>query len=259
MTELRHIKTGTLLPRMDAAIFDKDGTLIDIHHYWGSMIRCRALTLSEDLGSCNQSTRIWQDHLMHVMGVDPSNMKMKPEGPVGIKLRGFIVEQVAQAYRNSGADVSLVRVEEIFSKVDRATESRIGDFIKPLPGVEAFLKRCKERGVYLAVATTDHFHRAKAGLSAIGMFELFDEVVGGDQVSKAKPAPDLGLEILKRLNVKAENCAMFGDHRVDMEMARNCAMGASIMLLTGLGKASDLQTDTGMFVVDTFLDLEIIA
>src|SRR3989344_2511413 len=71
-----------------AVLFDKDGTLVDIHHYWTSIIRLRAEKLSHKFES-NASS------LMEAMGIDTLTNRMKPEGPVGVKPRAFIVGVVA--------------------------------------------------------------------------------------------------------------------------------------------------------------------
>ena len=39
-----------LLPDVRLAIFDKDGTIIDVHKYWASMVKYRAHFIAEKLG-----------------------------------------------------------------------------------------------------------------------------------------------------------------------------------------------------------------
>ena len=73
-----------LLDNIKVVIFDKDGTLIDIHHYWSSMIKIRASLVALKCFNNNGKDRI-QNHLIDIMGVNLETYKMKPDGPVGVK------------------------------------------------------------------------------------------------------------------------------------------------------------------------------
>ena len=84
------------LPDVEAVIFDKDGTLIDVHHYWTSMLKIRAKLIVKKY---KLNGRV-KDELMDAMGIDVGTGKIKVNGPVGIKPRSFIVS-VATEVLNS--------------------------------------------------------------------------------------------------------------------------------------------------------------
>ena len=61
-------------------IFDKDGTLIDVHHYWCSMIEFRADFFVNSVNISDKQKL--HDDLVKAMGINLKTKKMKPEGPV---------------------------------------------------------------------------------------------------------------------------------------------------------------------------------
>ena len=117
---------------IEAVIFDKDGTLIDVHHYWSSMIKMRATLIVKKWFSDVGSDKI-QGDLIDAMGVDLTSGKIKPNGPVGIKPRPFIVDVAAQIVRLNKKNVSNDEVEGIFLQVDQKTSDNILPLLKLLP------------------------------------------------------------------------------------------------------------------------------
>ena len=107
-----------LLDNIKVVIFDKDGTLIDIHHYWSSMIKIRASLITLKYFNNNEKDRI-KNNLIDIMGVNLETDKMKPNGPVGVKPRSYIVGIVADFVRKNGCNISNNEVEEIFKKTDK--------------------------------------------------------------------------------------------------------------------------------------------
>jgi len=82
------------------------------------------------------------------------------------------------------------------------------------PGVEALLVSARRRGQRLAIATTTSLENIDALLStALGndWAARFDAIVAGDEVARKKPAPDVYLEVLKRLAIPASNCLAIED------------------------------------------------
>ena len=95
-----------LLHNIKAVIFDKDGTLIDIHHYWTSMIKIRASLVALKCLDNNERDRI-ESHLIDIMGVNLETGQMKPDGPVGVKSRVFNVGVVSDFVRKNSYKVTL--------------------------------------------------------------------------------------------------------------------------------------------------------
>jgi len=209
---------------IEMVVFDKDGTLIDIHHYWSSMIKFRADFIIESL-----HTKIKEDHklnfyktLIDVMGVDLNNLfKIKSTGPVGIMPREYIVGVVLKVIKSYDSKYTKEMVEDIFFKVDQFSKTKIKDIVKLLPGVEKILKSLSSVGVRASIATTDLTDRAKVALETVNIAKYFDYIVGADLVRKAKPSPDLIEYISEHSNISVGNMLLIGDSVADLIMARN--------------------------------------
>ena len=113
-----------VLQRVGAVLFDKDGTIIDVHHYWSLMIRYRAEAVAEFVGtngSGGEHGGPMVDLLMSAMGVDGTGRRLRPEGPVGVKKRSEIVSIVGEAVRGAGGRMVDSEIESRFAEVDRRT------------------------------------------------------------------------------------------------------------------------------------------
>lgn len=90
------------------------------------------------------------------------------------------------------------------------------------PGVEDLLTAASTRGQRLAIATTTSRGNIDALLSS-GLGKnwaaQFSAIVAGDEVPNKKPAPDVYLEVLSRLNVSASECLAIEDSGIGLVSA----------------------------------------
>ncbi len=235
---------------IEAIIFDKDGTLIDVHHYWSSMIKMRAALIVEKWFSDVDSDKIQFD-LIDAMGVYLTSGKIKPNGPVGIKPRSFIVDVAAQIVRLNKKNVTNDEIEAIFLQVDQETSDDILPLLKLLPYVTQLLDELHQCGVTIMLATTDITSRARIAMKALGIEHFFSEIIGGDAVKSTKPSPDLASIVIEKCNVDKCKTVVIGDHPVDIQMGISAETGYNIGVLTGLSDVNAFN-ELDCFVVDSF-------
>tara|TARA_B100000700_G_scaffold210443_1_gene231319 strand:+ start:1148 stop:1933 length:786 start_codon:yes stop_codon:yes gene_type:complete len=229
---------GRILAGCEAVLFDKDGTLVDIHHYWASMIRLRASLLAEQC-SVDVEEGVLADRLIWAMGVDQKSGRIRPEGPVGVQPRSVIVSVATEVIHEFGLTVTEAEVEQAFTEVDYRTAGDLASLVRILPGVEELLEVLSSHGVGAAVVTTDLSERARSALASAGILNRFEVVLGGDDVACTKPAPDLALAAVDSLGVDVRRTAVIGDHPVDVGMAMAAGCGAAVGVLTGLAGEAD--------------------
>jgi HAD superfamily hydrolase (TIGR01509 family) len=90
------------------------------------------------------------------------------------------------------------------------------------PGVKELLTAASTRGQRLAIATTTSRGNIDALLaSALGKdwADRFAAIVAADEVPKKKPAPDVYLEVLFRLNLSASECLAIEDSGIGLVAA----------------------------------------
>jgi len=216
-------------------IFDKDGTLIDIHFYWGGMVQMRAEILSSRYVSKQHRFQAIND-LKSNMGIDLFKNKIKPDGPVGIKPRSKIIEIAYLTLKEKYiSNISFNNVSEVFLEVDELSIKYLNKIIKPLPGVKKTLDLLKSNNIVISIATTDLAKRALLAMEFLKLDTYFDFIVGGDMVEKTKPFPDLANLLIKKSNIQANNSLVIGDSEVDEEMAESAEM-RFLGVSTGLNK-----------------------
>ncbi len=91
-------------------------------------------------------------------------------------------------------------------------------------GVEELLKYLKETGYKIAIASSTRSALVKEQIEDAGLMKYFDVIVGGDQVKKSKPEPDIFLKAAELLGVKPENAYVIEDSYNGIRAAKSAHM-----------------------------------
>ncbi|UCH15291.1 MAG: beta-phosphoglucomutase [Bacteroidales bacterium] len=86
-----------------------------------------------------------------------------------------------------------------------------------LPGVLKFLEDVKRNKLYMALASASK--NARLLLDRIGLTHLFDCIVDGTVVTRAKPHPEVFLKCAELLEVEPQSCVVFEDAIAGVEAA----------------------------------------
>lgn len=240
------------VPDIDLIVFDKDGTLIDVHQYWAAMIAMRTELICERLGL----DKSYQQHLMDRMGVDINKNKIKPEGPVGIKKREIVMQAAIDYLLSIGQPNRTDLCADVFREVDLISVNHLDRIITPITGIYSLFADIMRTSCKIAIATTDLTERAKLAMSHLGLLDSIDMVAGADMVEKNKPHPEMIDLILESLNIPREKAVMVGDAITDVQMGAAAGLRASIGVASGLTAAADLLAITP-FVIPDIANIEI--
>jgi phosphoglycolate phosphatase len=231
-------------------LFDKDGTLIDVHHYWIGMLKLRSeLIVNMWFRNHSDKNSIKRD-LIESMGGDVLSGKIKVTGPVGIKSRKFLVRVASSVVRSKGISINNSEIEAIFLEVDRVSSEDMKSLVKPLPGVLELLRDLKNVGIAMAIVSTDITSRARLAMESLGIIHFFTEIIGGNEVKNSKPFPDLALQISKKTGVNVDKMMVIGDNPVDIQMGLSANISLNIAVLTGLSDENSFNDLSCMIIKD---------
>ena len=125
----------------------------------------------------------------------------------------------------------------------------------PFPGVVETLKRLKQQGHTLTIASS-RFHASLEELTRnMGMADAFSLLVGSNDVKQAKPNPEPVLNTLKALHFDASQTLVVGDMAVDILMGANA--GAKTCGVTwGNGTREELESAGATFIINRIEEIE---
>lgn len=183
-----------MLTGKKAVIFDMDGSLIDSMWIW---------TEVDD---------IFMEKYHLTM---PENFHKDIEGMSFTETAQYFVDTFPQL------DCT---VEDVKREWQQMTMELYCTKVPLKPGARAFLKRMKESGIRLGIATSNARSLAEAALEALGVRAYFDTVRTSCEVAKGKPAPDVYLKAAEDLQVKPSECLVFEDVPSGILAGKNAGM-----------------------------------
>lgn len=218
------------------AIFDKDGTIIELHHYWGKMVSFRANYIAEQLGL----TDVEKTAVMYAMGFDKTAKRLRSQGPVGLKPREVVLMAAVEYLESIGYHNTYNLCYDVFDSIDQISSAILYELIKPIDGVLELLHHLHEKGCKIAIATTDRTERARLAIDYLGCSPFIDCIIGADLVKMPKPHPETIQKILNETGCDSIRTIMVGDALTDVTMGIQAKCQASIGVLTGLTSEKEL-------------------
>jgi beta-phosphoglucomutase len=133
--------------------------------------------------------------------------------------REFLAEFFAQRGITEGKIEDWVRRKQVL------TVQLLKDAPRVFPGVVDLVRKVQGR-VRLAVVSSTWRENIEAVLSAAGLADSFDLIVGKEDVTAGKPAPDAYLLALKRLRLVAKSTVALEDSPTGLASARAAGIRA---------------------------------
>ncbi len=123
----------------------------------------------------------------------------------GIGLRDFI--EILQSKGLPGETSKLLsEYREIFYEILKNSRDLL------MPGAFEILEKAREKGLIIALNSGGHTElKLREMLGEEKILDYFSVIVSSDNVTKGKPAPDVYLETLRKLNLLPNVCLAFED------------------------------------------------
>ena len=208
----------------DAAIFDLDGVLTDTARVhagaWKEVFDSFLQRWAQQHGLAFQPFDIEADYLAYVDG------RPRYDG-----VRSFLASRGINLPEGSEHDPEDANtVHALGERKTRLFRQALQQGIDPEPGAESLLKKLRQMGVGIAVASSSK--NCSAILSAAGFDHLIDARVDGVDADElglpGKPDPALFLEAARRLRAQPSRTILFEDALAGVEAGRRAGFGSVV-------------------------------
>ncbi len=127
----------------------------------------------------------------------------------------------------------------------------------PYPGVGKTLKKLREEGLKIGLVTTK---KRSEALSTIKTYPeiIYDVLIGGDDVENVKPDPEPIERACKELEVSVKEVLYIGDHKVDIETGENAGCD-TVGVTTGVHGREELEEAGAGDIIDKIEEVVPIA
>ena len=168
---------------MKKLIFDVDGTILDSMHIWIEP----------------------QNKLFAKYGFSLEDLSKEEKGEIEAlsfeAMCQYIVDQIAKD----------MTYEEVLNYFEDVIYTAYKDEIVAKPGNLEILKKLKDAGFSMSIASSTSFKYLEMALKRLGIFEYFDFFATPDLLDMKKSDPEYWQYSIKKHGVKPEDCVLFDD------------------------------------------------
>lgn len=209
--------------KVDAVIFDLDGTLTDTEKYY---------------------QEAWP------LAAEKVGYKMEPWQPLELRSLGrpFAPAKFKEWY---GEDFDYHKIREVRKGIMEEIIAERGIPLKP--NCIETLTFLRKHGILVALATANNYERAKGYLDKIGLFEYFDKIICADMVEKGKPSKDIYEYACNQLNVEPHRAFAVEDSPNGVKSAS--AAGCKVIMVPDLTQPDEELSNLLYAKCDTLLDI----
>lgn len=175
------------------ALFDLDGVIVDTAKYHYIAWRELAQRLGFDF------TEIDNERLKGVSRMASLDILLE----VGGRQNDFSDEEKLQ--------MATEKNDNYVRLISRMTPDEV------LPGAVTFLNNLRSAGIKIALGSASK--NAMTILDNLGLTPLFDAIIDGNKVSKAKPDPEVFLKGAEALGLQPQECVVFEDASAGLDAA----------------------------------------
>ncbi len=241
------------IENIETILFDKDGTFIDLHYFWGKMTELRA---QEIITKYNLPTETFSKLCLY-LGYDTNSGKMLKDGITALYSRKIIIEIFTKNLINLGLEITEKDVETIFDSVNKKFYQEMTKYTKPINSAIEFIKKIRSYKVKTGIVTSDSKESTMLTLNHFDWENLFDVVIGRESTTETKESgipTKLALEII---NANPKTCVMIGDAPMDFLSAQNAEVEKTILISTGQIELEEL-LQLSPYCVESLEEIEII-
>jgi len=192
------------------------------------------------------------DAILEAMNVALVEFRVRPLTAEELRpLIGMPVERQMKMLRDMAGPV-VGRIADRYYEVFHALVDR---GLRPYPGVPETLASLAGRPI--TTMSTRRREEARHMLQVAGLEPYFTVIVGGDEVPRPKPYPDLPRHAARALGVPVDRCVVLGDSPVDI-LAGRSAGAWTVAAMYGYGTPASLREAKPHAAISSFPELPAV-
>ena len=205
-------------------IFDFDGTLADTHRTISATVQQTLQELGHPIASEEVIT-----------------------STIGLPLRDCYRHYLPKL-DDSGLDACEATHHRLFD-INRKTKPPV-----PFPHVVETLEWLRKQGIKTTIASSRTSFSLRDLLADMGITDLFDYILGAEDVTRAKPDPEPVLQTLRKMKIAAVHTWVVGDMGVDILMGARAGC-KTVGVTYGNGTREELVKSGADFIIDDMAEL----
>ena len=214
---------------IDTILFDKDGTFIDLHYFWGKMTELRA---KEVIKRFNLDDKLFEKLCLY-LGYDILTGKMLKDGITALYSRPKIINIFCENLKECNVETTHKEIEEIFDYINTIFYKEMEKYTKPIDTAITFIKKVRQQGIKCGIVTSDSKESTLLTLNHFDWNNLFDVVIGRESTPEHKESGVPAKMALTEINANPKTTIMIGDAPMDYLAAINAGIEKTILVATG--------------------------